>query len=163
MLKPEAVFRQHSRYRAPTLEQQFGFAADEERNNFQQMTSARDAERHPPRLANRLHEGDSQGVGDGVRRPWRTSSAGSCYVPHPQRTRTAAQESARDTGSADEKRLPVSASELAGGRHRALRRMARAARTPLGRTTHAGDVVTYSLSVATAKAEETRERILDAA
>ena len=41
--------------------------------------------------------------------------------------------------------------------------MARAARTLVRRAARAADVVTYSLRVATAKAEETRERILDAA
>src|SRR3954469_850017 len=41
--------------------------------------------------------------------------------------------------------------------------MARDARPRVGRAAHAADVVTYSLPVATAKAEETRERILDAA
>src|SRR5881398_3229743 len=41
--------------------------------------------------------------------------------------------------------------------------MARASWTPVRRAARAGDVVTYSLRVATAKAEETRERILDAA
>jgi len=41
--------------------------------------------------------------------------------------------------------------------------MARAARTPVRCAAHAADVVTYSPRVATAKAEETRERILDAA
>ncbi|HEV7573933.1 MAG TPA: TetR family transcriptional regulator [Thermoanaerobaculia bacterium] len=41
--------------------------------------------------------------------------------------------------------------------------MARNAWTPVWRAAHAADVVTYSLRVATAKAEETRERILDAA
>jgi AcrR family transcriptional regulator len=41
--------------------------------------------------------------------------------------------------------------------------MARAARPAIRRAAHAADVVTYSLHVATAKAEETRERILDAA
>src|SRR5436305_5530695 len=41
--------------------------------------------------------------------------------------------------------------------------MARDARPRVGCAARAADVVTYSLPVATAKAEETRERILDAA
>jgi len=41
--------------------------------------------------------------------------------------------------------------------------MARASRQAIRRSARAGDLVTYSLPVATAKAEETRERILDAA
>src|SRR3954452_13684126 len=41
--------------------------------------------------------------------------------------------------------------------------MARDARPRVARAARAADVVTYSLRVATAKAEETRERILDAA
>ena len=94
--------------------------------------------------------------------PRGTASARSRRVPPPHRDRTAAQEPARRPGRLTQNGFQFSIRTGRSGA-RAVRRMARAARTPVRCAARAADVVTYSLRVATAKAEETRERILDAA